>query len=81
MDKFENMRQNAVSDAELEEVSGGKNLFDIFTAEFRGKKKKPNTLEMVLETEDGKVDFAADTLEMRENPLKKEKEPPKVIKL
>ena len=81
MDKLENMRQNAISDAELEEVSGGRNLFDIFTAEFRGKKKKPNTLEMILETEDDKGDFDINTLEMRVDPKKKTKDSEKIIKL
>lgn len=81
MEKLENMRQNKVDDTELEEVNGGKNLFDIFTAEFRGKKKKPNTLEMILDKENDQADFGVSTLEMRENPLNKKEESPKVIKL
>ena len=63
MEKFDNMQQNKINDDELDQISGGRNLFDIFTADFRGKVKDPPTLEM------------------RENPLKKEKDSSKVVKL
>ena len=81
MEKFENMQHNAVADTELDEVSGGRNIMDLFTAEFRGKKGKLTTLEMIPDAADEEQDFDITTLEMRENPLKKKKESPKVVKL
>ena len=78
MEKIDNMHQNKVADDELNEVTGGRNFIDIFTAEFRGKAKKPVTLEMRPDEED---DIVLSTLEMRDNPLKKKKDEPKVIKL
>ena len=69
MDKFENMKQNKVSDDDLDQVSGGRNLFDVFTAEFRGGKQNATTLEMNLDDEANNVTLS--TLEMRANPLDK----------
>lgn len=71
MDKFENMKQNMVSDDDLDQVSGGRNLFDVFTAEFRGGKQKATTLEMNLDEEANNVTLS--TLEMRANPLDQKK--------
>ena len=79
MEKIDNKQQNMVTDDELDQISGGKGLFDIFTAEFWGKAKDTTTLEMRLDEEDN--DFSVSTLEMRENPLKKRKNSQKVIKL
>ena len=81
MEKFDNMKQNKVTDEELDDVTGGKGLFDIFTAEFRGKKKKPLTLEMILEAKDDERDFNRTTLEMRDNPANAAKKNSKVVKL
>lgn len=78
MEKFENTQQNKVADEELDQITGGINLFDIFTTEFRGKAKKPVTLEMRPDEED---DIELTTLDMRENPLKKKKDTQKVVKL
>lgn len=79
MEKFDNMQQNKIADEELDQISGGKGLFDIFTAEFRGKAEKATTLEMRLDEED--KDFSVSTLEMRESPLKERKDIQKVVKL
>ena len=79
MEKFDNMQQNRINDDELDQISGGRNLFDIFTADFRGKVQDPTTLEMNLEDE--KANIKLTTLEMRENPLKKQKDSKKVVKL
>lgn len=78
MEKFDNTQQNKVADEELDQITGGINLFDIFTTEFHGKAKKPVTLEMRPDEED---DIELTTLDMRENPLKKEKDTQKVVKL
>lgn len=77
MEKFENMQHNKIDDDELEQISGGRNIFEAFTAEFRGSDKKPNTLEMDLDEEDT---IGISTLEMRANPNKKKK-PGKIIRL
>lgn len=81
MEKFENMKQNQVTDEELDNITGGKGLFDIFTAEFRGKKKNPLTLEMILEAKDEERDFNRTTLEMRDNPANAAKKNEKIVKL
>ena len=78
MEKFDNMQQNMVAEDDLDQISGGRKLFDIFTAEFRGDAKKPSTLEFHPDEED---DFRLTTLEMRVNPLKKKKNNPKITKL
>ena len=76
---MEKMDNNKINDEELDQVSGGINLFDVFTADFRGMVKNPVTLEMNMDDE--KDDIKLSTLEMRENPVKKGKESKKVIKL
>ena len=81
MEKFDNMKQNMIADDELDQISGGKGLFDVFTAEFRGKAEKANTLR--FDPEDEKNDFTVSTLDMRTNPLdqKTENKNRKTIKL
>jgi hypothetical protein len=81
MEKFDNMKQNKVTDEELDDITAGKGLFDIFTAEFRGKKKKPLTLEMILEAKDDEREFNVTTLEMRDNPANAAKKKEKIMKL
>ena len=78
MEKFDNMKQNMIADDELDQISGGKGLFDVFTAEFRGKAEKANTLR--FDPEDETNDFTVSTLEMRSNPLE-QKKTKKTIKL
>lgn len=78
MEKFDNMKQNMIADDELDQISGGKGLFDVFTAEFRGKAEKANTLR--FDPEDEKNDFTVSTLEMKANPLE-QKKTKKTIKL
>ena len=68
MEKFENMKQNMVSDDDLDQITGGKGVIDVFTTEFRGFRKKATTLE--LNNDDN--DFTVSTLEMRTNPLDKQ---------
>ena len=79
MENLENMQQNKVSDEELDQITGGRGLFDIFTAEFRGKADKAVTLELDPDSKDN--NFRVSTLEMRESPIKKKKDNPGVIKL
>lgn len=78
MEKFENMQQNQIADQDLDQITGGKSLFDIFTAEFRGPKKEPTTLEM---RPDEETDIRLTTLEMRANPLDPDNNNRKVVKL
>ena len=81
MENFDNMKQNMVADDELDQISGGKNLFDIFTAEFRGKADKATTLEMDPNSKNN--NFQVSTLEMRANPLdpKEADKTKKIVKL
>lgn len=78
MEKFDNMKQNMIADDELDQISGGRGIIDVFTAEFRGKAEKANTLR--FDPEDEKNDFTVSTLEMRGNPLE-QKKTKKTIKL
>ena len=78
MEKFEKMQKNMIADEDLDQITGGKGLFDIFTADFKGFKKDPVTLEM---REDEGDAFKATTLEMRANPLDQDKNNRKVVKL
>ena len=80
MEKMNNMQQNKLNDEELDQISGGKNFFDIFTTEFRGGDKKPTTLEMNLDEEDN---IKVSTLDLRTNPLEKKdtKKTKRIVKL
>ena len=80
MENFDNMKQNKLNDEELDQISGGKNFFDIFTTEYRGGEKKPTTLEMNLEEEDN---IKVSTLDLRTNPLEKKntKKTKRIVKL
>lgn len=81
MEKFDNMKQNMIADDELDQINGGKGLFNVFTAEFRGKAEKANTLR--FDPEDENNNFTVSTLEMRANltdPLE-EKKTRKTVKL
>ena len=62
------MKKNMVSDDKLDQISGGKAFFDVFTADLRGKAQKPVTLEMNLDEEAG-INITLSTLEMRANPM------------
>lgn len=81
MEKFDNMQQNKVTDEELDQITGGRGLFDIFTAEFRGKADKAVTLELDPDSKDN--NFRVSTLEMRTNPMEsqEEKKTKKIVKL
>ena len=78
MEKIDNMQQNKIADEELDQITGGRNLMDVFTAEFRGKAGKATTLHM--DPEDENNDFAVTTLEMRANPNEKKKNE-RIVKL
>lgn len=73
------MEKNKMNEADLEQISGGKSLWDVFTAEFKtfeAPRKKGFTLE---EKEDEEL-LGVHTLEMRDNVMKK-KDSKKVVKL
>ena len=78
MEKMNNMQQNMLNDDELDQISGGKNFFDIFTTEYRGEQKNLTTLEMNQEDKD---DIKLTTLDLRTNPLEKKNTSRKVTKL
>ena len=64
---MENMKQNMISDEDLDQISGGRGIFEAFTTEFRSKAEKVTTLKMNPEDENN--NFGITTLEMRANPL------------
>ena len=74
MEKVNDMQQKKVSDDELEQVTGGGNIFKIFTTEFF----KPKNQDLSQRSADDDVGIS--TLEMRANPMKKQ-ENQKSVKL
>ena len=82
MEKLNDMQHNQIADDELEQVAGGRNLFKVFTTEFREffneSKDQENLLEMPEDNH-----FGVSTLEMRANPMQKQgkKKPHKDVKL
>lgn len=73
------MKKNKVSEEDLDQITGGRNFIDIFTAEFRGSSVEPTTLEMHRDDENNNC--AAATLDMRADTRKKKKDTRKTIKL
>ena len=61
------LKNQQVDDSELDEVSGGKKLWDVFTTEFTEFFDKPKRRRGLLEEEDEEL-WGASTLEMRVNP-------------
>ena len=80
MEKMNNMQQNMLNDEELDQISGGKNIFEMITADYRGERKNLTTLEMNQEDKD---DIKLTTLDLRTNPLEKKdtKKTRKIVKL
>lgn len=81
MEKINDMQQNQIADADLEQISGGKNLWDVFTAEFNDCFGKPKAQKLPLEEADKSSLLRARTLEMRANNQEKQEDLPKVMKL
>lgn len=82
MEKMNNLQHNQITDDEMEQVIGGRNIFDVFTTEFREFFDEPQKQKGSQRSVNGN-NFGVSTLEMRVNPTKdQEKEKgPKVIKL
>lgn len=74
MEKVNDMQQKKVNDDELDQVTGGRNIFKVFTTEFF----KPKNQDISRQTQDD--NFGISTLEMRSNPMKKQ-ETEKSVKL
>ena len=73
------MEENKMNAADLEQISGGKSLWDIFTAEFKTF-EDPRKRGLTLEEKEDEDLFGVHTLEMRDNVMKK-KDSKKVVKL
>ena len=73
------MEKKKMSEADLEEISGGKNLWDIFTAEFKTF-EDPRKKGLTLEQKEDEALLGVHTLEMKDNVMKK-KDSKKVVKL
>lgn len=82
MEKLNDMQNNQIADDELDQVAGGRNIFEVLTLElrefFNKHDNRDNSLGAAKEN-----DFHVSTLEMRVNPLEKQDnaESPKVVKL
>lgn len=72
-----------VADAELEQVSGGGKLWDLFTAEFIERFGDPKRRAITLEEEEEARRYGITTLEMRANPKQKREteDSQKIIKI
>ena len=79
MEKLDDMQQKKAIDDELDQVHGGRNIFNIFTTEFF----TPKHLDPFQEPRADSGSFGVSTLEMRAKPMKKRdtKESGKGIKL
>ena len=63
MEKINNMQRNQIADDELEQVSGGRKLWDLLTMEFFEFLGQPGMKAKTLEAED--TNARINTLEMR----------------
>ena len=81
MEKTHDMHRNQIADEELDQISGGRNLWDVFTAEFNDRFGKPKAQKLPLEEADTSSLLDARTLEMRATDHEKQENFPKVIKL
>ena len=82
MDKMKDMQHNQIADDQLEQVAGGRNLFEVFTTEFTELFNEPQSRKNGQNTADDN-NIGISTLEMRVDPLKKRdaKDSRKTIKL
>ena len=83
MEKNMDMQQKKMTDDELEQVSGGRSLWGVFTTEFVEMFDGPEAKKLPFaQTEDENL-VGTQTLEMRVNPLqdKERKNSRKVVKL
>ena len=79
---MKDMQKNQIADDQLEQVAGGRNLFNVITTEFTELFNEPKNRKNSHNTEDDN-NIGISTLEMRVDPLKKRdaKDPRKTIKL
>lgn len=63
MEKLNDMSPNQIADDELDQVAGGRNLFEVFTAEFTEHLNKPKDLEDFPGVREAN-NFGISTLEM-----------------
>lgn len=82
MDKMKDMQHNQIADDQLEQVAGGRNLFEVITTEFTELFNEPQSRKNGQNTADDN-NIGISTLEMRVDPLKKRdaKDSRKTIKL
>ena len=81
MEKMVDMQQNQMADDELVQISGGKSVFDVFTAEFNDRFVKPKAQNLLFDEADKNSLLGARTLEMRVNDKEKHEGTQKAVKL
>ena len=70
MENIQNMQNQQMTDAELEQVAGGRNLWDAVRAQFFDSDEDPKVQNLLMK-EDKDAAFGVTTLEMRTDPKKK----------
>ena len=81
MDKIRDMQPKQMADDELEQINGGRKLWDVFTAEFRDFFGKPTAQKLPMEEADKNGLLHASTLDMRVTDYQKEEPSKKTMKL
>ena len=76
-----NMQRNQIADDELEQVNGGRKLWDVVTTEFVEFLGQPGMKAKTLEAKDNQAEI--NTLDMRAKPGRKQDdaEAPRIVKL
>lgn len=83
MENNKDMQKNQVNDDELEDINGGRKLWDLFTAEFTEFFDKPRKRGLSPEDPDENGRWGTSTLEMRVNAqeIQERRDSQKVMKL
>ena len=74
MDKIQDMENKQMTDAELEQVEGGRGFFDAVKARFFDSEDEIVAQNLLMTEEKNNPGFGVTTMEMRVDPKKKKKE-------
>ena len=73
MDKIQDMENKQMTDAELEQVDGGRSLFDAVKARFFDSEDEITAQNLIMHKDKDEAGFTVNTMEMRVDPKKKKK--------
>jgi hypothetical protein len=74
MEKIQDMENKLMTDAELEQVEGGKGLWDVVKARFFDSEEDVAAQNLLMKDEKNNSGFGVTTMEMRVDPKKKKKD-------